>query len=244
MIGLMLTADHYVRHPDYQALLAGCWRQPRDTVGPLVMADWLDEWSGGPSYPPRMARNHADFIRAQVSAVSEGGSGSVRTVKGQFGSGAVHAQKVWFADTLQREPWLAQFGNRPASAVVNSTGCGIYYRNGLPFAVKCHAADVSQHAPALALWQVPNVYVRFGPNGFGVTVRTERGERHEEFGWLRAPVPFGVDRWVNRAEVPDGRREQSYLVETVLTRAYGSEMPRTRFHAVHRTFWKCCRPLD
>ena len=243
MIAFVREAGHYARDTDFQTFLTACRAAPDDATPRLVLADWLDEWAGGDrataDHHREQARGHAAFLRDQSAP---GYSGAVKVVKSLFGSDAPAPMKVWFEDLTRCEPWL---GGRNRAAV-NSTGSGVYYRGGLPEAVKCLSQDLYKTAELVALWRIPHVYVRYAGGALGVAVnRSETGEFigiTQEHCWMQAPVPFGTDRWVDTTDLSADRCQTSFVIETVLERAYGKDCPGAAFHAVHKNRWRSTHP--
>lgn len=236
MIAYARFEGHYARSDEFQGFLAACRANPDDDTAPLVLADWLTEWTGETPYATDCAARHAEFIRAQVAP---GYRGKVQMVASNIG----RAGAMRFPDLTFAEPWL-RGGWR---AVVNSTGTGVYYRRGLPAAVKCAADDLYKAAELVKIWRVPEVFVRYGSGALGVALSQnaldEGPPLREEHCWLRAPVPASVNRWVDTTDgPPPGRSHTGYVIETVLERAFGADCGGAKFHAIHKQRWRSTHP--
>lgn len=230
MIAYGRVADHYAHSNDFQALLAGCRAAPDDATARLVLADWLDDWVGGPSYPEGCAKRHAAFIRAQVDSEYAPGR---RVLKSLFGSSAPACMKVTIDELVHAEPWLGT----PAAAVVNSVGTGVFYRLGLPVALKCAPDNMPRMAELVKLWRIPDVYIRVGAHEMGID------PREGTLCWMNAPRKHRADHWVNIRDIPEDRSRELFVVETVLARAFGADCGGARFHAVTSRRWRSCHPV-
>ncbi len=239
MIAFVCHAGDYARDPDFRGFLTACRAEPDNDTPRLVLADWLDEWTAGTDHQVERARRHAAFLRAQLAPDY---CGRVRSVAGVFGSNSPSPMKVRFDDTTQYEPWRGT----PAKAIVNSSGSGIYYKGGLPEAVKCSASDLYGAREMVALWRIPHVYVRYANDAMGVAVaRDDDGKLlglTEEHCWMQADVPFGTNRWVDTTGFPADRCLASHVIETVLGRAFGAECEGATFHAIYKRHWRSTHP--
>jgi hypothetical protein len=198
------------------------------------MADWLDEWPGGPSYPRNAARFHAAFIRSQLGSGYKGG---LRVVKGVFGRDAAACQKMWFGDTVKQEPWLGGCWR----AVVNTTGCGVYYKGGLPEAIKCDPTDLASTAELVALWRIPHVCCRVGMNDMGVAYMDGPAGRRSEHAWMRSPHG-GPGVWVSGADLPDDGHRAKLVIEITLAKVFAESCMGAQFHAIDRRRWRSHHP--
>lgn len=223
--GAAAAADWHAAAPEFQALLRRCRAYPDDRVGHLVLADWLDE-CGAPA-----AAAHAAVVRWQCEP---GAAGRTRLRRG-----ASH-----FADLAFAVP-PARWGGGPAErvALVNTSGVGVYYRYGLPVAVKCGLEDWVRYGPILGgVWGVPEAFV---PVPSGSRFGAWRDDRHDSVTptwWVQFRGPGGLSVACHRGVIPADRSDQSWLVEQACALRGRDLWPDTVVHAAHRFWWGSCRP--
>lgn len=215
--------DSYLHHPEFQSLLGECRDRPDELTARLVMADWLDEWTGGAA---EVARAHAAFARRQCRHDYRG-----RRV--ELSGDKKRKNFVTLSDLLMERPWeYPGDPYEPANRFTNSSGNGVYFRLGLPHAVKCGLGTFDGHREYVRLWQLPVVSLRIpaASGGFGYCPTDQSlywryGRYH---GVIRGTTSLGA--------LPD-------LVGECVRERNAHGLPNTRFVAVSSRDWRR-HPID
>lgn len=247
MMRFSSSPSHHVHDPDVRTMLAAIQAgDPDDLTAPLVLADYLDEWAGEARPAVRDdARRHAAFIRHQCGrAVGRDATRAFPWEPFPWKAAAYVAGLITPFETLLDAEWdfvadEARFPG-PFAGVVNGGGAGVFYRRGLPAAVKCGVDLWRLHWRRLGRdWMVPLVCVPAPASGFGVIAGTS------EYTWVAGQRMYGLRSGrVCETDLPPAQRARhrrsvrQYLVERALTNRYAPLCPLTRFWAVPRTVWR------
>jgi uncharacterized protein (TIGR02996 family) len=214
------VVGYYPNHPEFLAFLKAFRLTPENPTPALVLADWLDEWSGEDR---PLAERHADYIRAQCDPFYERRSHTIRGTRSKCAK-LLDAAKIYPWDAPPAKAKCGGRGKFAAATILNSSHFGVSYRCGFPDAIYAGPDDLGWLYPFLATWQVPSVYVRIPPGGLTIF---QPGTGSE---WCEGSIGRHTD--------PVKQSQGRDLVSAALTRAFGEACPHTTFHATYPSEWR------